>query len=94
MCADDAQFTLLRFIFSLRDVTERDVPQEQVGRTAIIFDYFANRNQAGGMSSMTGLNWVSLPDNDDCFLPLVKGDYVFKNIFYPKHKLNNDLLFT
>lgn len=34
--------------------------QEQVDRTAIIFDYFANHNQAGTMSPVTGLNWVSL----------------------------------
>lgn len=33
--------------------------REQVDRTAIIFDYFANHNQAGATSSVTGLNWVS-----------------------------------
>lgn len=47
------------WIFSLRDVSERGVQQDQVDTSAIIFDYFANRNQAGTTPCVTGLNWVS-----------------------------------
>lgn len=57
-------------------MTKQDVQQEQVDRSAITFDYFANDNQAGVVVPVTGLDWV--PDNDDCLILLLIEDYVFK----------------
>lgn len=81
----------LGLIFSRGDVTERDVQREQVDRTAIIFDYFANHNQAGTMSPATGLNWASLSPIMMIVLRRCRKEITFfKNTFSPKQKLNDD----